>query len=260
MPDSTWIRASRSTRAPASMAECMRDAGGTCVGFVGTGSWNDHRAGLDRRVDRPDSRTRIPGPRAAHALPADFPVAQLVTLTWLLVGVEIFLGLLNANRFIDGQRRPCWPWSRCVFAAVVLHAGRSLRRRPGRGQLYRPHRCRRRADGLRAAEETDGLMRLWHFIHQPLVAGHSTPDQDRARGTAGARRLLRLVESAADWTGLVIAVFGPAVFLLLAVIVTRRLRAITRRQDLSHRQEIVAAEESAGWYAARVQRSLWPRT
>ena len=59
------------------------------------------------------------------------------------------------------------------------------------------------------------------------------------------------------WTGLVIAVFGPAVFLLLAVIVTRRLRAIARRQDLSHHQEIVAAEESAGWYAARVQRSLW---
>jgi signal transduction histidine kinase len=246
-----------------SMAERMRDAGGACSVSSEPGVGTTVELAWTGASTHPDSRTRSLRPRAAHALPADFPVAQLVTLTWLVVGIGIFLGLLNANRFIEMAPAVLAMVAMCVLAAVVLHAGRSLRL---------PTWAAVSSVALIAA--VAGLMdfalprdrwpdaALWHFYPLQLVL---VVLAIRRRIKIALVGLLVLavcygwwsLRSDFGWTGLVIAVFGPAVFLLLAVIVTRRLRAIARRQDLAHHQEIVAAEESAGWYAARVQRSLW---
>jgi signal transduction histidine kinase len=246
-----------------SMAERMRDAGGTCSVSSEPGVGTTVELAWTGASTAPDSPTRSPRPRAMHALPADFPVTQLVTLTWLLVGVGIFLGLLNANRFIEVAPAVLAMVAMCALAAVVLHAGTSLRL---------PTWAAVSSVALIAA--VAGLMdfalprdrwpdaALWHFYPLQLVL---VVLAIRRRIKIALVGLLVLtvcygwwsLRSDFGWTGLVIAVFGPAVFLLLAIIVTRRLRAIARRQDLAHRQEIVAAEESAGWYAARVQRSLW---
>jgi signal transduction histidine kinase len=246
-----------------SMAERMRDAGGTCSVSSEPGVGTTVELAWTGASTAPDSPTRSPRPRAMHALPADFPVTQLVMLTWLLVGVGIFLGLLNANRFIEVAPAVLAMVAMCALAAVVLHAGTSLRL---------PTWAAVSSVALIAA--VAGLMdfalprdrwpdaALWHFYPLQLVL---VVLAIRRRIKIALVGLLVLtvcygwwsLRSDFGWTGLVIAVFGPAVFLLLAIIVTRRLRAIARRQDLAHRQEIVAAEESAGWYAARVQRSLW---
>jgi signal transduction histidine kinase len=246
-----------------SMAERMRDAGGRCSVSSEPGVGTTVELAWTGASRAPDSRTRSPQPRAAHALPADFPVAQLVMLTWLVVGIEIFLGLLNANRFIETAPAVLAMVAMCVLAAVVLHAGRSLRLPTWAA-----------VSSIALIATVAGLMdfalprdrwpdaALWHFYPLQLVL---VVLAIRRRIKIAIVGLLVLavcygwwsLRSDFGWTGLVIAVFGPAVFLLLAVIVTRRLRAIARRQDLSRRQEIVAAEESAGWYAARVQRSLW---
>jgi signal transduction histidine kinase len=246
-----------------SMAERMRDAGGTCSVSSEPGVGTTVELAWTGASTAPNSPTRSPRPRAVHALPADFPVTQLMTLTWLLVGVGIFLGLLNANRFIEVAPAVLAMVAMCALAAVVLHAGRSLRL---------PTWAALSSVALIAA--VAGLMdfalpkdrwpdaALWHFYPLQLVL---VVLAIRRRIKIAIVGLLVLtvcygwwsLRSDFGWTGLVIAVFGPAVFLLLAIIVTRRLRAITRRQDLAHQQEIVAAEESAGWYAARVQRSLW---
>jgi signal transduction histidine kinase len=246
-----------------SMTERMRDAGGTCSVSSKPGVGTTVELAWIGASTDPDSRMRAPRPRAAHALPADFPVAQLVTLTWLLVGMGIFLGLLNANRFTDVAPAVLAMGAMCILAAVILHAGRSLRLPTWAA-----------VSSLALIAAVAGLMdfalprdrwpdaALWHFYPLQLVL---VVLAIRRRIKIAIVGLLVLavcygwwsLRSDFGWTGLVIAVFGPAVFLLLAVIVTRRLRAIARRQDLSRRQEIVAAEESAGWYAARVQRSLW---
>jgi hypothetical protein len=246
-----------------SMTERMRDAGGTCSVSSEPGMGTTVELAWTGASTDPDSRMRAPQPRAAHALPADFPVAQLVTLTWLLVGMGIFLGLLNANRFTDVAPAVLAMGAMCILAAVILHAGRSLRLPTWAA-----------VSSLALIAAVAGLMdfalprdrwpdaALWHFYPLQLVL---VVLAIRRRIKIAIVGLLVLgvcygwwsLRSDFGWTGLVIAVFGPAVFLLLAVIVTRRLRAIARRQDLSRRQEIVAAEESAGWYAARVQRSLW---
>jgi len=246
-----------------SMAERMRDAGGTCSVSSERGVGTTVELAWTGASTAPDSPTRGPRPRAMHALPADFPVTQLMTLTWLLVGVGIFLGLLNANRFIEVAPAVLAMVAMCALAAVVLHAGRSLRL-PTWAAL----------SSLALIAAVAGLMdftlpkdrwpdaALWHFYPLQLVL---VVLAIRRRIKIAVVGLLVLtvcygwwsLRSDFGWTGLVIAVFGPAVFLLLAIIVTRRLRAIARRQDLAHQQEIVAAEESAGWYAARVQRSLW---
>ncbi|HZA30808.1 MAG TPA: ATP-binding protein [Propionibacteriaceae bacterium] len=246
-----------------SMTERMRDAGGSCSVSSEPGEGTTVELAWTGASTDPDSRMRTPRPRAVHALPADFPVAQLVTLTWLLVGMGIFLGLLNANRFIEMAPAVLAMVAMCVLAAVILHAGRSLRL---------PTWAAVSSVALTAV--VAGLMdftlprdrwpdaALWHFYPLQLVL---VVLAIRRRIKIAILGLLVLavcygwwsLRSEFGWTGLVIAVYGPAVFLLLAVIVTRRLRAIARRQDLSRHQEIVAAEESAGWYAARVQRSLW---
>ncbi|HKF89624.1 MAG TPA: ATP-binding protein [Propionibacteriaceae bacterium] len=246
-----------------SMAERMRDAGGTCSVSSERGVGTTVELAWTGASTAPDWPTRSPRPRAMHALPADFPVTQLMTLTWLLVGVGIFLGLLNANRFIEVAPAVLAMVAMCALAAVVLHAGRSLRL-PTWAAL----------SSLALIAAVAGLMdfalpkdrwpdaALWHFYPLQLVL---VVLAIRRRIKIAVVGLLVLtvcygwwsLRSDFGWTGLVIAVFGPAVFLLLAIIVTRRLRAIARRQDLAHQQEIVAAEESAGWYAARVQRSLW---
>ncbi len=244
-----------------SMAERMRDAGGTCSvsSEPGVGTTVD-LAWTGAFTDQDFPRTRS---RPAHALPADFPVTQLVTLTWLLVGLGIFLGLLNANRFTNVAPAVLAMVAMCVLAAAVLHAGRALRL---------PTWAAISAIALIAA--VAGLMdfalprerwpdaALWHFYPLQLVL---VVLAIRRRIKVALVGLLVLavcyawwsLRSDFGWTGLLIAIFGPAVFLLLAVIVTRTLRAIARRQAASRRQEIVAAEESASWYAARVQRSLW---
>jgi signal transduction histidine kinase len=246
-----------------SMTERMRDAGGTCSVSSEPGVGTTVELAWTGASTEPDSRMRTPRPPAAHALPADFPVAQLVTLTWLLVGMGIFLGLLNANRFTDMAPAVLAMVAMCVLAAVILHAGHALRL---------PTWAAVSSVALIAA--VAGLMdfalprdrwpdaALWHFYPLQLVL---VVLAIRRRIKIAIVGLLVLavcyawwsLRSDFGWTGLVIAIFGPAVFLLLAVIVTRRLRAIARRQDVARRQEIVAAEESAGWYAARVQRSLW---
>ena len=246
-----------------SMAERMRDAGGTCAVSSEPGVGTTIELAWTGASTDPDSRTRSPGPRAAHALPADFPVAQLVTLTWLLVGMGIFLGLLNANRFIDVAPAVLAMVAMCVLTAVVLHAGRSLRLPtwPAVSSVALIAAVAGLMDfALPRDRWPDAALGTFYPLQLVLVVLVI-----RRRIKIALVGLLVLavcygwwsLRSDFGWTGLVIAVFGPAVFLLLAVIVTRRLRAITRRQDLSHRQEIVAAEESAGWYAARVQRSLW---
>jgi signal transduction histidine kinase len=245
-----------------SMAERMRDAGGTCSVSSEPGVGTTVELAWTGASTAPNSPTRSPRPRA-HALPADFPVTQLMTLTWLLVGVGIFLGLLNANRFIEVAPAVLAMVAMCALAAVVLHAGRSLRLPTWAA-----------VSSVALIAVVAGLMdlalpkdrwpdaALWHFYPLQLVL---VVLAIRRRIKIAVVGLLVLtvcygwwsLRSDFGWTGLVIAVFGPAVFLLLAIIVTRRLRAIARRQDLAHQQEIVAAEESAGWYAARVQRSLW---
>src|SRR5215207_6503220 len=232
-----------------SMAERMRDAGGTCSVSSERGVGTTVELAWTGASTAPDSPTRSPRPRAMHALPADFPVTQLMTLTWLLVGVGIFLGLLNANRFIEVAPAVLAMVAMCALAAVVLHAGRSLRL-PTWAAL----------SSLALIAAVAGLMdfalpkdrwpdaALWHFYPLQLVLVVLVI---RRRIKIAIVGLLVLavcygwwsLRSAFGWTGLVIAVFGPAVFLLLAVIVTRRLRAIARRQDLSRGQEIVAAEE-----------------
>src|SRR5215212_519260 len=218
-----------------SMAERMRDAGGTCSVSSERGVGTTVELAWTGASTAPDWPTRSPRPRAMHALPADFPITQLMTLTWLLVGVGIFLGLLNANRFIEVAPAVLAMVAMCELAAVVLHAGRSLRL-PTWAAL----------SSLALIAAVAGLMdfalpkdrwpdaALWHFYPLQLVLVVLAIRRRIKMAVVGLLVLTVCygfwsLRSDFGWTGLVIAVFGPAVFLLLAIIVTRRLRAIARR-------------------------------
>ena len=201
---------------------------------------------------------------AGERLPVDFPTGQLVTATWFAVAVSIGTGLAT----FGGLRSPV----AVVLAMLVVLAGTYLALAPY-ASLTLPVRA---AAAVLATQVVlavpDGrgrphLRRARHPALALLPAGAGAGDPGAAApALVGASPRWPRRETGIAWTSLTggsgwsdvaRAGTGHLLFLLMAVLITRVLRTINRRQARLRSQEDDAIDASVRQHVAVVQRALW---
>src|SRR5215207_8022256 len=145
----------RSTRAPAFHGRAHARRWRNLLDFIGAGSGNDRRAGLDRRVGGPrlaNGKSPAPGRAcASRRLPGrtardpDLAASRHGDLPRIAQRQSVHRGGAGPA----GHGRDV-----CSYRGGSAHRTITSAADVGGGQLCRPHRGRRRADGLRVAERT----------------------------------------------------------------------------------------------------------
>ena len=197
-----------------------------------------------------------------EGLPVDFPARQFAGFAWLAVGTCLLIGLNELE-----ARRQILP---VLVAMAFVVGGTVLALRPGR-----PLRLGRPSALLVVAAVAVGAATMDLALprdHWPDAVWHLFPVQLLLIVLVIRRRIglalvaLVLFESclgwwslhtAYGWSGLFSLGFGHVLFVAMAVLVDRVLRAITRRQAVLRRQEDEAIDASVRSHIALVQRSLW---
>ena len=218
--------------------------------------WSEpaHPVGPARPVAGPDV--------VEDGLPAAFPARQFAGFAWLAVGTCVLIGLNELDRW--GQLLPV------LVAMAATVAGTALvLRRGGPLRLDRPAAVLVVASVLVTAGSMDLVLptdrwpdSVWHLFPVQLLLVVLVIR--RRLGFA----LLALVlfevclgwwslRSPFGWRGLFSLGFGHVLFVAMAVLVDRVLRAIARRQAVLRRQEDEAIDASVRSHVALVQRALW---
>jgi hypothetical protein len=195
-------------------------------------------------------------------LPVDFPAARFTAVTWVALAVNLGAGVVTA-----GAYRALAPLVVAMLLAVLATA---LVLRPGSGlRLGVPTAAGAvvalaglcLAMTLVIPQPALGVL-VWHLFSVQLVLVTLVV----RRRTGWALLGLALTEASVvlwsltgpdGWVGVLSWGAGPLLFLVMAMLVNRILRTITRRQVALRRQEDVAIDASVRQHVALVQRSLW---
>ena len=196
-------------------------------------------------------------------LPIDFPTSQFVGAMWLAVGVSIGVGLATFGQLES-------PVSVLLAMLVVLLATYLVL--APYGSLHLPTRAAAGVLATLAVVTVLMVLAIPSYEGPDILHWHSFPVElvlvtlviRRRPGWAVAG--LVVFEAGVAWScvmsgegfgGLVRAGSGHVIFVLMAVLVTWVLGAITRRQFALRRQEDAAIDASVRRHVALVQRSLW---
>jgi signal transduction histidine kinase len=196
-------------------------------------------------------------------LPVDFPTRQFVAATWLAVAVSVGVGLATFGRLASPVA--------VLLAMLVVLVSTWLVVAPS-GSLRLPTGV---AAVIAALQAVIAVLMVWaipRYDQPDILYWQTFPAQlvmvvlvIRRRPGLAAVALLAFEAGVAwscftsglGWGGLLRAGSGHVVFFGIAVLVTRVLRTISRRQVALRRQEDDALDEAARQHVARVQRGLW---
>ncbi|GAA3554724.1 hypothetical protein GCM10022197_07310 [Microlunatus spumicola] len=223
-------------------------------GTVFTLTWTGSADATARVVPVPDEEE----PR----LPVDFPAARFTAVTWVALAVNLAVGAATA-----GVYRALVP---LVVAMVLAVLATALVLRPGDGlRLSRGTAAGAVAAvaGLCAAmtltvpQPALGIL-VWHLFSVQLVLVTLVVRRRAGWALLGlaiteASVLLWSLTGPDGWAGVLSWGAGPVLFLVMAVLVNRILRTISRRQVALRRQEDAAIDASVRQHVALVQRALW---
>jgi signal transduction histidine kinase len=223
-------------------------------GTVFTLTWTGSVDATSRVVPVPDEEE----PR----LPVDFPAARFTAVTWVALAVNLAVGIVTA-----GAYRALVP---LVVAMVLAVLATALVLRPGDGLRLT------RATAAGAVAAVAGLcvamtltvpqpalgVLVWHLFSVQLVLVTLVVRRRTGWALLGlavteASVLVWSLTGPDGWTGVLSWGAGPVLFLVMAVLVNRILRTISRRQVALRRQEDAAIDASVRQHVALVQRSLW---
>jgi signal transduction histidine kinase len=200
---------------------------------------------------------------AGSRLPVDFPTGQFVAATWVAVAVSVGVGLATSGRLES-------PASVLAGMLLVL-ASTHLVLAPHRS-LTLPGRV---AAVVVASQVVLAVLMVVAFptYDQPdILHWHTFPAElvmvvlviRHRPGWAVAALLVfeagvawSCVTSGLGWDALLRAGSGQVLFVVMALLVTRVLRTISRRQATLRRQEDEAIDASVRQHVALVQRALW---
>ncbi len=218
-------------------------------------AWHGPSAGPDRVVPVPA------GPVAQ--LPVDFPTGQFVGAMWLAVAVSVGVGLVTFGSLKS-------PGSVLAGMLVVL-VGTHLVLAPYRSMAL-SNRVAAVVVATQAVLAVSMVVAIPRYDQPDVLHWHTFPAQlvmvvlvIRRRAWWAVAALVvfeagvawSCATSGLGWGGFLAAGAGQVVFLVMAVLVTRVLRTITRRQVALRRQEDDAIDASVRRHVALVQRALW---
>lgn len=212
--------------------------------------------------DEPERVMAAPtGPQSR--LPVDFPTAQFVAATWVAVAVSIGVGLATFGRLES-------PVSVLVGMLAVL-ASSHLVLAPW-GSLTLPGRVATGVVSLQTVIAVLMVLAIPSYDEPDILYWSAFPAElvmvvlviRRRPGWAVAALVAyetgvawSCATSGLGWDELVRAGSGQVLFLVMALLATRVLHAISRRQAVLRRQEDDAIDASVRQHVALVQRALW---
>lgn len=196
-------------------------------------------------------------------LPVDFPTGQFVAAMWSAVAAGIGIGLVTFGRLESPA---------CVLTAmVVLVLGAWLVQAPW-GSRQLPIGVAAAVAGTQVALALLMVRAIPRYDQPDVLYWHAFPAElvlmvlvfRRRPGWAvvallatEAGSVWTCLTSDTGWDRLLGACSAPALFVAIAVLITRVLHTITQRQSVLRRQEDEALDESVRQHVAVVQRTLW---
>jgi len=245
-----------------SMLEASRKAGIRARLQTAPGRGTELVLGWSGPSAEPDRVMAAPAD-AGSRLPVDFPTGQFVAATWVAVAVSIGVGLATFGRLES-------PASVLAGMLVVLASSRLV---------LAPYQSltlpRRVATVVVASQVVLALLMVvaiptydqpdilhWHtfpaeLVMVVLVIRHRPGWAVAALLVFEAGVAWSCATSGLGWDGLLRAGSGQVLFVVMALLVTRVLRTISRRQATLRRQEDDAIDASVRQHVALVQRALW---